>query len=55
MVTYRGAADVITGAVQMQQVVERENRHGAEPLSMRVGISVGRREPSTTTIGTGDR
>ena len=41
MVTYRGAADAITGAVQMQQVVERDNRQGAEPLSMRVGISVG--------------
>ena len=54
MVTYRGAADAITGAVQMQQVVERDNRQGAEPLSMRVGISVGTR-PSTTMIGTGDR
>ena len=41
MVTYRGAADAIAGAVGMQQAVDRDNRAGGEPLAMRVGISAG--------------
>jgi len=41
MVTYKGAADAIAGAVGMQQAVDRDNRSGGESLAMRVGISAG--------------
>ena len=41
MVTYRGAADAIAGAVGMQQAVDADNGRGGESLSMRVGISAG--------------
>jgi adenylate cyclase len=42
MVSYRGAADALTGGVGMQRAVERHNRGvSGNPLEMRVGISAG--------------
>jgi class 3 adenylate cyclase len=41
MVVYRSAADAIDGAVSMQRAVDRANLSSAEPLAMKVGVSVG--------------
>ena len=42
MVSYRGAADALAGAVAMQRAVERRNRQlDGRPLTMRVGVSAG--------------
>ena len=42
MVSYRGAADALAGAVAMQRAVERRNRQlDGRRLTMRVGVSAG--------------
>jgi tetratricopeptide (TPR) repeat protein len=41
LVTFSGTSEAMTAAVAMQQAIDRLNRKTAEPLSMRVGISVG--------------
>ena len=42
MVSYKGAADALAGAVAMQRAVERRNRRSRGPaLAMRVGVSAG--------------
>jgi class 3 adenylate cyclase/tetratricopeptide (TPR) repeat protein len=41
MVAFSGAVDAIVAAVRIQQAIERRNRETAEPLGLRVGISLG--------------
>lgn len=41
MVVYSSPSRALAGAVGMQQAIERHNRTGGEPMSIRVGISTG--------------
>ena len=41
MAAFSGAADAVTCAVAMQQAIDRHNRTSAEPIDVRIGISLG--------------
>ena len=41
MAAFSGAADAVTCAVAMQQAIDRHNRSTAEPIDVRIGISLG--------------
>ena len=41
MVVFPSVGAALTGAVAMQQAMERRNRRSAEPLSVRIGVSTG--------------
>ncbi len=41
MAAFSGAADAVTCAVAMQQAIDRHNRSSAEPIDVRIGISLG--------------
>lgn len=41
MAAFSGAADAVTCAVAMQQAIDHHNRSSAEPIDVRIGISLG--------------
>ncbi len=41
MATFGGAADALAAAVAIHQAIDRHNRSGPEPLTVRIGISAG--------------
>jgi tetratricopeptide (TPR) repeat protein len=41
MVTYSSPSRALAGAVGIQQAIENHNRRGAQPLSVRIGVSAG--------------